>query len=117
MEYYTFDPVIYPRLLWIAIGKDTLDGKFNLTEFPDNTDALTESAFDEVNEKGGVFIRFENIEAMTTSNIAHEAFHAAADIFDYIDATIDMNNQEPTAYLLSWVAQCCDEVKSRHLDT
>lgn len=112
MEIYTFNPVIYPRKVWIAIGKDRLEGKFNLIEFPENTNALTESAFDEVNKKGGVFIRFENLEEMTTKTITHEAFHAAMDIFAYIEAFPDIKNQEPLAYLISWIAQCCEEVKN-----
>lgn len=112
MEVYTFDPVIYPRLLWIAVGKDRFEERFDLFEFPESsTDAVTESAFDEVNKKGGIFIRFESLEVMTAKVISHEAFHAAMTIFDYINAFPDIKNQEPLAYLISWIAQCCEEVK------
>lgn len=111
MEVYIFDPVLYPRKVWIAVGKDRLEGKFDLIEFPVNTNALTELAFDEANKRGGVFIRFENLEAMTTKTITHEAFHAAMYIFDFIDAFPDIKNQEPLAYLISWIADCCEQVK------
>lgn len=113
MKVYTFDPVLYPRLLWIAVGKDKLEDRFDLIEFPENTDALTEAAYDSINKKGGVFIRFEKLNDITAKNICHESFHAAMEIFDYIDAFPDIKNQEPFAYLISWIAQCCKEVKNR----
>lgn len=112
----TFNPQIYPRLLWIQVGQNSHPEQFCLSEFSDNEYAVTESAFDKIEKKGGVFIRFENIEAMTTKNISHESTHAAMEIFDYIGAVPDLKNQEPFAYLVSWIAECCDEVKYKYVE-
>jgi hypothetical protein len=38
--------------------------------------------------------------------IAHESLHAALDMFDYVDATVDTKNQEPLAYLIGFIASC-----------
>lgn len=49
---------------------------------------------------GGVLIRFQDLKAMTTETISHESTHAALEIFNYC------------AYLVGWIARCCDEVKN-----
>ena len=60
----------------------------------------------------GVLVRFENLKSMRPDNIAHEATHSALEIFDYVDARIQYDNQEPFAYLVGWVVKCIDEVKT-----
>ena len=62
--------------------------------------------------KGGVLIRFASKEHMTISEIAHESVHAAAEVFDYIDADFDIDNQEPFAYLVGYIADCCWKIKN-----
>lgn len=62
--------------------------------------------------RGGVLIRFENKAAMTVRNITHEAVHAALEIFDYVGARTTHDNQEPFAYLVGWIADCCNKVKT-----
>lgn len=61
---------------------------------------------------GGVLIRFQDLKAMTPEIMAHEATHAAIEIFDYCNCRIDVENQEPFSYLMGWIVKCCDEVKS-----
>lgn len=61
---------------------------------------------------GGVLIRFPDLKAMTPENMAHEATHAAIEIFNYCDCRIDVENQEPFAYIVGWIAKCCDEVRN-----
>ena len=114
---HEFDPKIYPRLLWVTYGCPTAVLK---DMFGDEAQDMDESADAETvicqrrkpDIKGGVLIRFENKAAMTAKNIAHEAVHAALDIFDYVDARISSDNQEPFAYLVGWIADCCQQVRT-----
>lgn len=113
---HEFDPKIYPRLLCVTYGCPTavLKDMFgNEAQDMDKT-ANAETVIcqrKKPNVRGGVLIRFENKNALTVKNIAHEAVHAALDIFDYVDARISSDNQEPFAYLVGWIADCCQQVK------
>ena len=62
---------------------------------------------------GGLLIRFRSADEITAENTTHESTHVAIEIFDYIEARIDTNNQEPFAYLCGWVAGCIEEVKQK----
>lgn len=107
---HEFDPLIYPRKLWIAVSKDTFPDIFeDVIVFDEASDAITETAYDKINNKGGVLIRFGSPD-VSMKQISHEATHAAIDIFDYIGASPDPKNQEPFAYLVGWIADCCEKV-------
>lgn len=113
---HEFDPVLYPRRLWVVVNcpasvlNEWFEDKYE--DLPNTTDACVVSARRIKPEiKGGVLIRFESKAAMTTSNIAHEAVHAAVEMFDYVGGRISYDNQEPFAYLVGWVADCIDKVK------
>lgn len=116
MKVYQFDPQIYPRKLWVAVGVPTeeLNEKFvdEIKDMDDSTDAETLPIQQKEPLLGGVLVRFENLKSMRPDNIAHEATHAALEIFDYVDARIQYDNQEPFAYLVGWVVKCIDEVKT-----
>ena len=109
---HEFDPVIYPRKVWIAVGKGQFEDRFDgVSEWNDNADAVVDKAYDRIDRKGGVFIRFESVEYITGRTITHESNHSAMDIFGFIGAEVDIDNQEPFCYLAGWIAQCCEEVK------
>lgn len=116
MKVYQFDPQIYPRKLWVAVGVTTseLNEKFvdEIKDMDDSNDAETLPIQQKEPLLGGVLVRFENLKSMRPDNIAHEATHAALEIFDYVDARIQYDNQEPFAYLVGWVVKCIDEVKT-----
>ena len=52
---------------------------------------------------------------MTSYNIVHECIHAATGIFSYIGASVDVDNDEPFAYLVSWLVKCCEKLKEEQL--
>lgn len=112
---HEFDPQIYPRLLWIAVGapdeviKDMFEDAPPMPESANAQVDYTRRLKPDV--RGGVLVRFPNTKAMTTKVIAHEAAHIAVGIFDYIEAPIDIRHQEPFAYLCGWIAECIDKVK------
>lgn len=114
---HQFNPQIYPRLVWIAVGASVA----SLRElFGDDIEEMDKDADADVTNvtrfkptpRGGLLIRFRNKAAMTAGNITHESDHVAIDIFDYCGCAISSDNQEPFAYLAGWVADCCQQVKS-----
>lgn len=109
MRIHQFDPVIYPRKIWIAIGTESVPS-LDVGEFDENSNAMVDSAYDKENNLGGFLIRFADLSQMNFKNITHESIHAAMNIFDYCDIIADTKNQEPLCYLAGWIAQCCGEV-------
>ena len=48
---------------------------------------------------------------MDIETIAHEAMHVGLDLFHELDIEYDGLHQEALAYLIGWVAKCCEQVK------
>jgi hypothetical protein len=109
---HRFNPKIYPRLLWVQIGKEIPEGFSDVAEFKDSCDAQVDCCHDDKANRGGVLIRFENLEAANVSNITHESIHAAIEILSYCDIKLDADNSEVLCYLAGWIAGCCGEVVS-----
>lgn len=118
---HEFDPVIYPRKLWITYNA-TVD---ELNEYFPTGDYLGNKFKDEngyygityrtergSTKKGGVLIRFaDNNEAMESWNMLHEAIHAAGIICQYVGIQADFENDEAFTYLATWTMKCCEQVK------
>lgn len=110
-----FDPLIYPRKLWISIDatQEELKEYFNTDVEPldDTNIAIAGSCHKELADGktfGGILIQFQDVKNNPKGIITHESFHAACDIFDYIGAFVDSKNQEPFAYLAGWVSKCAE---------
>lgn len=117
MGIYQFDLQIYHRRLWVSVGVSTEElqsrfGKENISDMDDSYYAETNTVQQKEPLLGGVLVRFQELKAMTPENIAHEAAHAALEIFDYCGCRIDIGNQEPFAYLVGWVVNCIEEVRN-----
>lgn len=112
---YEFDPQIYPRKLWVAVTKGTFSDVFDteLKELGEYDNADVNNVHHKEKDLGGLLIRFRSADEITAENTTHESTHVAIEIFDYIEARIDTNNQEPFAYLCGWVAGCIEEVKQK----
>lgn len=120
---HQFDPLIYPRKIWItydATAKELNemfpDGDGEGKRFTDNdfesSYAITYSVgVKEPESQGGFLLRFQDKESMTPWNIAHECIHAAAGIFRYIGASVNVDDDETFAYLVSWMCKCCEKTK------
>ena len=82
---HEFDPLIYPRMIWVAIGEphEKIEKYFENVEPMGKADDAsvvnTRSLPPDV--RGGMLIRFADIESATPSTITHEATHAAMEIF------------------------------------
>ena len=115
---HEFDPCIYPRLLWVVKGgsleeiRKTLEFG-ELSEEDDSHGALTLSAYDNKNKRGGFLVWFPKAKDMLLHGdwVAHEASHVALGIFDYIGAEAKASDSEPFSYLVGWVFKCIDEVR------
>lgn len=117
MSIYQFDPQIYPRRLWVSVDTSTEElqkrfGKEDIKDFDNSYYAETMVVQQKEPLFGGVLVRFQDLKAMTPDTIAHEATHVALEIFDYCDCRIDIENQEPFAYLVGWVVKCIEEVRN-----
>ena len=103
MKIHEFDPLIYPRKLWVAVSTDTFSDRFEgVSEWDDTADAIVDCVRDKLRNLGGI----------TIANIAHESSHIAMNIFDYIGAKVDLANQETFSYLVGWVADCINQVRT-----
>ncbi|MBR8706941.1 hypothetical protein [Bacteroides pyogenes] len=112
MKIHEFDPLIYPRKLWVVVGTDTFSDRFEgVSEWDDAADAIVDCVYDKQKDLGGVLVRFKSKKSMTVSTISHESLHIAMNIFDYIGAKADSMNQEPLAYLVGWIAGKINQVR------
>lgn len=108
----TYHLVVYPVKVVVAIGKDlkeTINKRFVPLEekykdavifFPDTCDAATYMLRERSKYQLVSLIWAEEPEYFTGSKMAHEATHAALDIFSELHIDVDTNNQEPFAYLV-----------------
>lgn len=110
--FWQYDPVIYPRKLWVAIGQSMDDLKNTFTPIDGSEWILPNKDFDGVtfsemarrdNNKYGELVLFNTKKDMTMNICAHEASH----VCDAIEEAIGMGHgDEPSAYLLGWIASC-----------
>lgn len=119
---YEFDPVIYPRKIWITVGcnPETLNKVFpeggsddrRFEDLKSYQDAVVHSVRKlKPKKQGGVLLWFVDADSLSSLEIiTHECSHVASEIFAYIGAKHDVDNQEPFAYLTGFVGKCISEV-------
>lgn len=108
----TYYLTVYPVKVVVAIGeglKKTINKRFIPLEeeykdavitYPKECDAATYMLRERGKYQLVSLIWAEDPKYFTGSKMAHEATHAALDIFSKIHAEVDMDNQEPFAYLV-----------------
>jgi len=118
---HEFDPVIYPRKVWIVVTNNPqiLTDHFNYIDDSDNSPFDTAHAFvfdckHRVSGLKGTCICFTKKNAITFENVSHESVHIASSIFNDLGMTIGFNGgrDEHFAYLVGWVADCCNQVRT-----
>lgn len=114
-----FDLVVYPIGVVLVIGILTeevnrlykpYDEKYNWIA-PSECEDTPMSTYLVRNKKTGnccCLIWAYNPEEFRGSYLCHEAGHAAQEIFKYIGAKADFNNQEPLCYLLGSIFRLCN---------
>ena len=117
---HKFDPVIYPRKLWVTSSYDDLvkyfkerNGKNIYIPEDEGVKTCTAATIPHVACKqtkdiGVVVIIWHDI---TVNDMAHEAVHVASSIFD--DCGIQMGfsdgKDEHYAYLVGWATECIEK--------
>lgn len=120
MLFKKFDPVILPRLLFVAKGGERKDFANLLHDMDD--DPLLISPEDIENCNGltfpkvrdaqdgsyGVFVWINGKDNIKV--ICHEALHAANAIMNWLGMKGDTDNDEWQAYLVGWCVECIYDV-------
>lgn len=115
---YRYPMGIYPRTLWITF--DATPEELNL-QFPtgdtcnkpfvalDKCDDARVDTVCDITNKGGFLIRFDGVKSVRMGVVAHESNHVADELYNYIGAVPDINNNEPHSYLVGWAAACVED--------
>lgn len=116
---YEFDPVIYPRTLWVVKGGTQAEIKENFWDneqeeinFGDReAGAWTCDVVRKEDYKYGVVVWFPT--KITINYMTHEATHA---MFYYGEAcglqVCEGSDNEEWAYLMGWICDCIDKVRA-----
>ena len=105
----------YPKKLWLIYGEPDSSVIHKFASEADNYQDCYSLPEDDLGrtirtKKGNVVIRFQSIPTDPAA-IAHEAFHAAFNILDYIGMSLTDESEEAFAYLLdSVVSQIHNEI-------
>ncbi len=111
--YFEYDPVIYPRLLWVSVGIGLKGLREAFDELPeDDSTEYSGVVYDKVARKKdgryGVLVCFKKRADMTVGVLCHEASH----VVDAIEEQTGIDHGgEPSAYLAGWVAKSLDEAR------
>lgn len=113
-----YDPVIYPRLLYVCKNCTLKDLRDRFTtrgglEISDKWDPSSETftfyAIDKKTKDWVILVcigyRNDNMEDYI-SDICHEAEHVKQSIFEDIGLPTTIDSQEADAYLVGWAAKC-----------
>lgn len=108
-----FDPVIYPRYLWVATGDEKevlsrfryIDGKPVTDSEDGNFSASTFYNIMDENSSLGVLVWIKP-SAAKPQIMVHEATHAAIDIFTDLGIRFECGNSDHYAYFVEWVFKC-----------
>lgn len=118
-----YDLVIYPFELVVAVGdvadkiQEQYKTKTGLIETDNDMIAQTQTCYNKDTNRRCELVWFRDSESFTVKAIAHEATHAAMDIFRSIGIFEDLDNQEPLTYLVGAVADFCHKTLKEYYDT
>ena len=127
---YEFDPLIYPTRVWVGVNvpyKDVSEKFYSILSdgsLDDFSEAVENQGMTPIatcypvrdKESGwrGIFCHIQRPKMAGVGAMAHEAEHIVCwicEMFGIQSATFD--DSEPRAYLIQWVAECINEVKSK----
>lgn len=119
--FHKFEQPIYPIGLYITVSDDnscvmdrfeSIDGE-DLGLPDSNWDAFAVECVEKSDDCICVVICFREHDLMTVKNISHESFHASDKICDLLGIELQENGiNEHVAYLIGWIADCCEQVKT-----
>ena len=119
MKYY--DNGIYPVALVLSNDIESVRKEYLLyndecdEELPDkssSTEASTYLMERRTEDYRAVAVGIVFYRDITAKLAAHEGFHAAHFMMNYIDLPLDDSSDEAWAYLIGWIAECVDDFKN-----
>ncbi len=131
-----YDPVIYPRMLWVAGQVEGLNKIFTFTKMNDTSVEAENGYRDLLDGSGvlatcpvirksdglkGVVVIILDLNELIPGDEAHEAVHAADYMFDELGMCLQSfaEHNEQYAYLVGWIAGCISKtiIKLKQYDT
>lgn len=119
--YYEYDPVIYPRKLWVMPQATEAEIRMCFTEHDGeeiewDDKGCFATTFPEVCSKAGgtygVLVAFKGKTSMTMGNICHEASHVLDDFIDVLPLSREpRGHNEHLSYLLRWIGDCMNRAR------
>lgn len=122
MKITSYDPLIYPRKLWVVTEpiETELNETFGFFDLGGNEimcdisilegkAGCTCLCYEKSTQDKGVMVFMDNKEVRT---IAHESVHVADAVFEQLDITTQGftdGGNEAYAYMVGWVAKCIEE--------
>ena len=119
MKYY--DNGIYPVALVLSNDIESVRKEYLFyndeydEELPDkssSTEASTYLMERRTKDYRAVAVGIVFYRDITAQSAAHEGFHAAHFMMNYIDLPLDNSSDEAWAYLIGWIAECIDNFKN-----
>lgn len=113
-----YDPVIYPRLLYVCKNCTLKDLRDRFTtrndeeisdEWDPSSETFTFYALDKKTKQWVILVCMGHKRKNTAdyvSDICHEAEHVKQSIFEDIGLPTTVDSQEADAYLVGWAAKC-----------
>ena len=114
-----YDLTIYPCKLWVCTDFKEFKKRFRyensdkeIKAIQDNCLAVTYDLLREkrTKELGFAVVVCSDLKTLGGSKIvevvSHEASHVATRMFEWLGIRLDVNNDEPYAYLLGYIASC-----------
>ena len=94
---------LYPVGMVFSVDGEKLERYFN-SEFDDEATSggYCKVAFVDDIFTVGIFLKADN-HSVVLSSLAHECFHAAVRVCGYLGIKIDVNNDEPAAYIITYL--------------
>jgi hypothetical protein len=119
IQIHEFDPVIYPYKIWIAItdnlnaavenyANDKTGGDISFEDC-ERFNAMAFTCYNKQNKDIGVMILFKTKKACSVRTMSHESVHASQFFWDLMGE--ETKGIEAEAYLVGWIAECCEKVK------
>ena len=112
---YEYDSMIYPVIVSVCIGcsneelSEHYEGDFD--DMPTETLATVSWASRRSDDRCVVVVRVRNRRDLTMNTIVHECGHVALEIYAYVHARINYDDQEPFCYLLGWIGEVVNKAR------
>ena len=116
MKYYSND--IYPIALVLSYESDSINKEYTDWDGNDITvKPIAQTITLPLTRRAQYYAMAVGIffnSNITPKLTAHEGFHAAHFMMNYIDLPLDDASDEAWAYLIGWIAGCIEDFKNNH---